>query len=145
MVPRMRARRQSIFSNALSFCRSAIAAFGPLAIEAIRYATAGGGTHTTANNGTFAAEINNNSQIVGMYTDASNHGHGFLEITVPNSPPSAGTRERNSDGTKLLPPSAYLVLNFRDAAPPSPRGVLPNATPRRFPLRLITRNLSSGI
>src|SRR5215469_14762232 len=42
------------------------------------------------------------------------------------------------------PPSAYLVLNFRDVAPPSPRGVLPNATPRRLPLRLITRNLSSG-
>src|SRR5262245_64528808 len=47
-------------------------------------------------------------------------------------------------GTKLLPPSAYLALNFRDAAPPSPRGVLANATPRRFPLRLITRNLSSA-
>jgi len=96
----MRARRQSIFSNALSFCRSAIAAFGPLAIEAIRYATAGGGTHTTANNGTFAAEINNNSQIVGMYTDASNHGHGFLEITVPNrlrlpAPPSGTQTGRN--------------------------------------------------
>src|SRR5262245_15127687 len=41
--------------------------------------------------------------------------------------------------------SAYLVLNFRDPAPPSPRGVLANATPRRFPFRLITRNLSSGI
>src|SRR5215831_16873002 len=40
---------------------------------------------------------------------------------------------------------AHLVLNFRDLAPPSPRGVLANATPRRFPLRLITRNLSSGI
>src|SRR5215472_2005820 len=65
------------------------------------------------------------------------------------SPPAAamtgGTCERNSDGAKLLPPSAHLVLNFRDAAPPSPRGVLANATPRRFPLRLITRNLSSGI
>jgi hypothetical protein len=72
-------------------------------------------------------------------------GHGFLEITVPNPPPPAGTHERNSDGAKLLPPSAYVVLNFRDAAPPSPRGALANATPRRFPLRLITRNLSSGI
>jgi hypothetical protein len=41
--------------------------------------------------------------------------------------------------------SAYLVLNFRDPAPPSPRGVLANAIPRRFPFRLITRNLSSGI
>jgi hypothetical protein len=40
---------------------------------------------------------------------------------------------------------AHLVLNFRDAAPPSPRGVLANATPRRFPFRLITRNLSSGM
>jgi hypothetical protein len=40
---------------------------------------------------------------------------------------------------------AHLVLNFRDAAPPSPRGVLANATPRRFPLRLITRDLSSGM
>ncbi len=118
--------------------------------QLFRCATTGGGTYTTlddplANNGTFAAEINNNSQIVGMYTDASNHGHGFLEITVPNPPPPAGTRERNSDRAKLLPPSAYVVLNFRDAAPPSPRGALANATPRRFPLRLITRNLSSGI
>src|SRR6266699_5868218 len=41
--------------------------------------------------------------------------------------------------------SAHLVLNFRDAPPPSPRGSLANATPRRFPLRLITRNLSSGM
>src|SRR6516165_2204898 len=41
--------------------------------------------------------------------------------------------------------SAHLVLNFRNPAPPSPRGVLTNATPRRFPLRLITRNLSSGM
>src|SRR5262249_23613050 len=39
----------------------------------------------------------------------------------------------------------YLVLNFRDPAPPSPRGLRANATPRRFPFRLITRNLSSGI
>jgi hypothetical protein len=39
--------------------------------------------------------------------------------------------------------SAHLVLNFRDAAPPSPLGALANATPRRFPLRLITGNLSS--
>src|SRR5262249_22503455 len=38
--------------------------------------------------------------------------------------------------------SAHLVLNL--AAPPSPLGVLANATPRRFPLRLITGNLSSG-
>jgi putative ABC transport system substrate-binding protein len=52
---------------------------------------------------------------------------------------------RNSDGGELLPASAHLVLNFRDPAPPSPRGVLANATPRRFPLRLITRNLSSGM
>ena len=29
-------------------------------------------------------------------------------------------------------PLAHLVLNFRDLAPPSPRGVLANATPRRF-------------
>ena len=106
---------------------------------------AGGGTYTTANNGTFAAEINNNSQIVGMYTDASNHGHGFLEITVPNRLRLPAPQSGTQTGAKLLPPSAYLVLNFRDAAPPSPRGVLPNATPRRFPLRLITRNLSSGI
>src|SRR5215470_1712677 len=41
--------------------------------------------------------------------------------------------------------SVYLVLNFRDPAPPSPRGMLANATPRRFPFRLMTRNLSSGI
>src|SRR5207237_5097003 len=30
----------------------------------------------------------------------------------------------------------HLVLNFRDPAPPSPRGVLAYATPRRFPFRL---------
>src|SRR6266446_1268027 len=46
---------------------------------------------------------------------------------------------------ELLPASAHLVLNFRGPAPPSPRGVLAKATPRRFPLRLITRNLSSGM
>jgi len=43
---------------------------------------------------------------------------------------------------ELLLASAHLVLNFRNPAPPSPRGVLANATPRRFPLRLITRNLT---
>ena len=32
-------------------------------------------------------------------------------------------------------------FEFLDPAPPSPRGVLANATPRRFPLRLITRNV----
>jgi len=37
---------------------------------------------------------------------------------------------------ELLPASAYLVLNFRNPAPRSPRGVLANATQRRFPLRL---------
>src|SRR5262249_8633415 len=42
-------------------------------------------------------------------------------------------------------PSAHLVLNFRDPAPPSPRGVLAYATPKRLPFRLITRNLSSGM
>src|SRR5262249_8322047 len=42
-------------------------------------------------------------------------------------------------------PFAHLVLNFRDPAPPSPRGVLANATPKRLPFRLITRNLSSGM
>ena len=96
--------------------------------------------------GTTAQGINDAGQVVGDY--ANQNGtvhHGFLEITVPNPPPPAGTRERNSDRAKLLPPSAYVVLNFRDAAPPSPRGVLTNATPRRFPLRLITRNLSSGM
>jgi hypothetical protein len=41
--------------------------------------------------------------------------------------------------------TVHLVLDFNDAAPPSPRGVLANATPRRFPLRLIARNLSSGM
>ena len=66
-------------------------------------------------------------------------------LKSPCPTPPTGTRERNSDRAKLLPPSAYVVLNFRDAAPPSPRGALANATPRRFPLRLITRNLSSGI
>jgi hypothetical protein len=48
-------------------------------------------------------------------------------------------------GGELLPASDHLVLNFRDPAPPSPRGVLEYATPSRFPLRLITRNLSSGM
>jgi len=43
------------------------------------------------------------------------------------------------------PPFAHLVLNFRDPAPPSPRGVLAYATPKRLPFRLITRNLSSGM
>src|SRR5262249_12194639 len=31
---------------------------------------------------------------------------------------------------ELLPASAHLVSNFRDLVPPSPRGVLANATPR---------------
>jgi len=34
----------------------------------------------------------------------------------------------------------HLVLNFRNPGPCSPLGVLANATPRRFPLRLMTRN-----
>ena len=53
------------------------------------------------------------------------------------------TRRRGPQGGELRLASAHLVLNFRDA-PPS-RGAPANATPRRFPLRLITRNLSSGI
>jgi hypothetical protein len=40
-------------------------------------------------------------------------------------------------------PDTHLVLNFSDAAPPSPRGVLAYATPRRLPLRLMTRYLSA--
>src|SRR5215831_11692936 len=52
--------------------------------------------------------------------------------------------ERNSDGVNWLP-AAHFVLNFRDPAPPSPRGVLAYATPKRLPFRLITRNLSSGM
>src|SRR6266536_5833402 len=40
---------------------------------------------------------------------------------------------------------AHLVLNFRDPAPPSPRGELANATPRRLPFRLMSRYLSSGM
>src|SRR5215467_11766505 len=32
--------------------------------------------------------------------------------------------------------AAHLVLNFRDPAPPSPRGVLAYATPKRLPFRL---------
>src|SRR5260370_24615607 len=39
----------------------------------------------------------------------------------------------------------HLVLNFRDPAPPSPRGELANATPRRLPFRLMSRYLSSGM
>src|SRR5260221_13750412 len=46
---------------------------------------------------------------------------------------------------ELLRASAQLVLNFRGHAPPSPRGVLAKAAPRRFPLRLITKNLFSGM
>src|SRR6516164_291743 len=53
-------------------------------------------------------------------------------------------RAEHSDGVYWLP-AAHLVLNFRDPAPPSPRGVLAYATPRRLPFRLITRNLSSGM
>ena len=45
----------------------------------------------------------------------------------------------------FLLPSAHLVLNFRDPAPPSPRGVLAYATPRRLPFRLMSRYLSSGM
>src|SRR5262245_40147367 len=33
-------------------------------------------------------------------------------------------------------PFAHLVLNFRDPASPSPRGVLAYATPKRLPFRL---------
>src|SRR6516164_9880992 len=40
--------------------------------------------------------------------------------------------------------SAHLVLNFRDAAPPSPLGVLANATPRRFPFAAHNRELVLG-
>ena len=47
--------------------------------------------------------------------------------------------------SELLPASAHLVLNFRDAAPPSPRGALAYATPRRLPFRLMSRCLSSGM
>src|SRR6516162_9683821 len=53
-------------------------------------------------------------------------------------------RAEHSDGVYWLP-AAHLVLNFRDPAPPSPRGVLAYATPKRLPFRLITRNLSSGM
>jgi hypothetical protein len=54
-----------------------------------------GGFYTTlddplATSGNLARGINAAGQIVGEYFDGS-VGHGFLEITVPNPPPSAGT------------------------------------------------------
>ena len=52
---------------------------------------------------------------------------------------------RNSAGVNCYLPSAHLVFNFRDPAPPSPRGVLANATPRRFPLRLTTKQPQSEV
>jgi hypothetical protein len=42
------------------------------------------------NGHTFASGINNNSQIVGTLSDGTGN-HGFLETTVPNTPPPAGT------------------------------------------------------
>jgi hypothetical protein len=62
-----------------------------------------------------------------------------LRVRPCSTPSSIG---RLTD--RSLRASAHLVLNFKDLAPPSPRGALANATPRRFPFRLITRNLSSG-
>src|SRR6516165_4240751 len=43
-------------------------------------------------------------------------------------------RAEHSDGVNWLP-AAHLVLNFRDPAPPSPRGVRAYATPKRLPFR----------
>ena len=58
--------------------------------------------------------------------------------------PGGVPAKMDPNGKAELAGCGYLVLNFSDPAPPSPRGVLANATPRRFPFRLITRNLSSG-
>src|SRR5262249_22115090 len=66
-------------------------------------------------------------------------------------PPDAGTWRKNHvyEGISDAPratgtlmgsigclPFAHLVLNFRVPAPPSPRGVLAYATPKRLPFRL---------
>src|SRR5262249_15848539 len=55
-----------------------------------------GGTYTTlddplASAGTEGHGINAAGQIAGSFFTDATHGHGFLEITVPNPPPPAGT------------------------------------------------------
>ena len=56
-----------------------------------------GGTYTTIDyplagpTGTLPFGINDMGQIVGTYFDNANNGHGFLETTLPNPPPPAGT------------------------------------------------------
>jgi hypothetical protein len=52
---------------------------------------------------TSARGINDASQIVGYFQDASGN-HGFLEITVPNPPPSAGA-------------TADMILRGADTSP----------------------------
>ena len=44
--------------------------------------------------------------------------------------------EQNSDGVNWLPAFRSLSFDFRVPAPPSPRGVLAYATPKRLPFRL---------
>jgi len=43
------------------------------------------------NSPTNALGINNNIQVVGFFGDRPNENHGFLETSVPNTPPPAGT------------------------------------------------------
>jgi hypothetical protein len=49
------------------------------------------GKGTSSALGTFAQGINNAGQIIGLYRDSGFNDHGFLETTVPNPPPPAGT------------------------------------------------------
>ena len=77
---------------------------------------------------------------------APTHGREFAAFVFNNESSLLDRRCRTADMERdLSSASAHLVLNFSDPAPPSLRGVLANATPRRFPFRLITRNLSSGM
>jgi hypothetical protein len=83
-----------------------------------------GGTYTTlddplATNGTIAAGINASGQIVGQYTDASNHIHGFLLTITPNPPPPAGTTAdmvlRGSNAS-LTVPGQYEIYDIGNNA-----------------------------
>ena len=68
-----------------------------------------GGAFTTidpVNGRAFAHGINNNSQIVGtLNRDDGTGQHGFLETTVPNTPPPAGTTaDMILRGSNMSPP-----------------------------------------
>src|SRR5262245_53464002 len=61
-------------------------------------------------------------------------GSILTTITASQKPHHSANSERQERGEEVTA-ADHLILNFRDAAPPSPRGVLANATPRRFPFR----------